>query len=485
MPNQYENPTSTPCGGGYTWVPQPVGVGTKGFGGPNPVLGFDSMVIDRGKFRNYYVPVTGAPAVTVTTNGDSEGNPYSPIMNATRPLDLYTTAVKFANNNNFVGFSKKKDDSSTLIAFTFPSIDVFKPISCIEIIYDLSFWQLNLPDNFTDISNCKAVDLVGVYASGITTVIATVYPTRIRANESEPNIQYSTGDNDTTSFQTIKIKTASDKTDRSAYPKFKQVYFRSNYTPSSLAFALKKIMFFSADRVNLRFSTGQKQLPCSAIGYSMLISGTLFPASSYVSVINVSSGQLGFSGSTDSSGVFTWPTNDRLIGCNCHVKIFSPDYTTGSPGFAQSLNLHMMVLSFPTFGPLADAFGFPQPYYGVIVGPAPFVQQFAFKGTSGFGTTPTYDAVTLISNLKPTIGTYTVTGIADADPFDILPLKDILTKKISPSYEINSGSITSYTNIFVDQYGIETPSDPYSGMPARATTFLSAYDRANKLSLSD
>ena len=51
MPEQYQNPTTKPCAGTYTWVPTV----SPQIGGVNPTLGFENLIIDRGAFRNYYL----------------------------------------------------------------------------------------------------------------------------------------------------------------------------------------------------------------------------------------------------------------------------------------------------------------------------------------------------------------------------------------------------------------------------------------------
>lgn len=471
MPDQYTNPDIKPCSGGYTWIPQT----SPNIGGVNPLLGFDSLVINRGKFRNYSVDIDGSSSILVKSEIDYLGYVYSPIINATRPLALSDQSVKFSNNSNFVALANPKKE--TLISFTFPSSDQSRPLSCIELVYDLSFWDGDSPVSGEDVTSFPAIDVIGVDSNNNEQSYGQLNLSSLRTNQSVDGLDTS---DQSAVFITQRIKLGTSETNRSDFPKIKTVYFKTLYQNSSLVFALKKIMFFTADRVNFRFDDDEKQLPCVALGYSMLISGTLYPLTSYVSTINVSGGTLGASGSTDSSGAFYWPQDNRLIGCNTHIKVFNPDYSTGSPGFAHSFNLHLIVVTFPTFGPLAAAFGFDQPWFGVVIGPYPFTQQLVFRGTAKVANN-NYLANTLVSSQKPPDGSYTVSAdnVDIGVVYQILALKSVLQKKQNISFESvanNSTSKTEYKNIFTDPFGIISESGVYSGYPARVTNYLQASD---------
>ena len=122
VPAAYENPTSQPCGGGFYWVPQT----PPNIGGVNPLLGFRTLVIDRGRFRNYIVPLQGKPDVTVTVTKKFRGDPNAPIYNATRPLDTfndsaYGTPIALGNNTNYVATSISKEDA-ILVNYTLPQM---------------------------------------------------------------------------------------------------------------------------------------------------------------------------------------------------------------------------------------------------------------------------------------------------------------------------------------------------------------------------
>ena len=490
VPAAYENPTSQPCGGGFYWVPQT----PPNIGGVNPLLGFRTLVIDRGRFRNYIVPLQGKPDVTVTVTKKFRGDPNAPIYNATRPLDTfndsaYGTPIVLGNNTNYVATSISKEDA-ILVNYTLPQYDANNPLSCIQITYDMSFYSGDSPVTNEKLSTTTGCDVYIVSYTGGQIKIGSLNPTRLRVNLEERNAVSFTGISDGSQFSTLKFKTANDQLNRSSYPKVKSVFIKNNYPGSSLTIVIKKIMFFTADRVNFRFSEGvgntSAQLPCSALGYSLLISGQFVPTSSYVSVIDVSTGQVNFSGGTDSSGRYTWPAFDRVVGCNTHVKVFNPDYVTNSPGFAHSLNLHLLIISFPfTPFPLATDLG-------VIIGPRPFYQQFIFRGTTNVVQNKNITVNTLQPKTKQQSGAYVVKATANEEnttgPFPVLPLSTIISKSDNPLYEFQSNLLDYTKQTFVNTYfdtngaqyfdknGGSIQSEAYYGAPARGASCLGAYD---------
>jgi len=481
-PGAYQNPDITPCGGGFRWSPQT----PPNIGGANPLRGFATMVIDRGRFRNYIVPITGAPDVTVISAKDHIGDPSAPIYNATRPLctfnsSLYGTPIVLGNNTNYVA---SKED--ILVSYGFPQYDYNNPLSCVQITYDMSFYSAESPISNEEIPDSAGCDIYITTMANSQVKIGTLPITRFRESPDEKNSSSLTGVGDGALFLNLKFKTAEDQLNRSSYPKVKNVFIKNNYPDSSLTIIIKKIMFFTADRVNLRFSGGSAQLPCGAIGYSLLISGQFVPTTSYVSTIDTSAGQLNFSGGTDSSGAFTWPPNDRIVGCNTHMKIFNPDYTSGSPGFAHSLNLHLLIISFPfTPFPLATNLG-------VIIGPRPFYQQFVFQGTSKVVDNDSITINTLQPTTKQQFGIYTVnsdtSGEQIAGPFTVLPLATIVKSSGSPMYEFQSDLIDytkqTFKNLYFNSEGVQyfddtggsVMSESYFGTPARGVSCLGAYD---------
>lgn len=467
----YQNPTVSICSGGFAWIPST----PPNIGGINALKGYDSLVIHRGAFRNYYVNQNGKSSVLANAASKFLGDPYSPIYNSTRPLTIVNQSLKPATGNNYVAYN-----STQFIQYTFPSSDQNLRLSCVQLEYDLSFLSGDSSFSLNGFSSVSAATVYGVLSNGNKIGIGTIGITRARTSSTENNIVYFNGVNDTAVFNTISLKTATDEINRNSYPILKGVYVESNYPNSSLVFALKKIMFFTADRVNFRFDSDQKQLPCSALGYSFAINGQFYPTASYVSTIDVSSGTIGFSGSTDSSGAFTWPSNDRTIGCNVHVKVFSPDYITNSPGFAHSFNLHLLILSFPIVAG-GDTIQSGQEYFGVIVGPKPFWQQMVFTGTSVPNNKGIVTVNTLVAKTQKQQGTYNVyeNGNNLNQQFTINALKSILSGSQNTSYEFIAtgiGASTTFKNYYVDTYGIITQSDSYSSQPARLQTYLNASD---------
>jgi len=492
-PAAYQNPDRQPCANGVSWVPQT----PPNIGGINPLLGFRTLVIDRGRFRNYIVPIEGSPDVTVSPAKIYRGDPSAPIYNATRPLDtfnnsVYGTSIKLADNTNYVATSSSKEDAQIVI-YTFPQYDANNPLSCVQITYDMSFYSGDSPVTSEAISTTAGCDVYIITSSGSQVKIGSLYLTRLRINLGEKNATSFTGISDGSQFSTVRFKTANDQLNRSSYPKVKSVFIKNNYPGSSLIITIKKIMFFTADRVNFRFSEGigtsSAQLPCNAIGYSLLISGQFVPTISYVSVIDTSSGQLNFSGGTDSSGAYTWPAFDRVVGCNTHIKVFNPDYVTNSPGFAHSLNLHLLIIS-STFTPFPLATNL-----GYIVGPRPFYQQLIFRGTTNIVGNDNITVNTLQPKTKQQSGVYTVNATGNeantTEPFRILPLSEILNKSDNPVYEFQS-DLQDYTkqafqNVYFDTNGAQyfdpkggaIQSESYYGGPARGVSCLGAYDNSS------
>jgi hypothetical protein len=63
LPPAYSNPDVFPCGGSYTWVPPyPPNIGNL-----NATIGFENLIIDRGKFRNYSVSTKGSSNINVSS----------------------------------------------------------------------------------------------------------------------------------------------------------------------------------------------------------------------------------------------------------------------------------------------------------------------------------------------------------------------------------------------------------------------------------
>ena len=504
-PEAYNNPDIFPCSGSYTWIPPtPPSIGSL-----NPTFGFNNLIIDRGKFRNYWVKVTGEKNIIVTSGVENEsiqGDLYEPIINSTRPLVL-GFSVKKSKNNNVVISPKGSSDLLIFDSLT----NISGRLSTIMIEYDLSFWvqdeilnsfqltseQLGALDRMkssgVDENNLSiflknllpnTIDLIGVDTSGneyvfpIDTDIKGVQITRLRNSLAESELVYQSvsSSNPATGplFSTVVLKIKQENLDRNAFPLIKKVFIRSKsqFENSSLVLVLKKITFYSADRVNFRHSNEEKMLPVNAVGYSMYVNGYWYPALAVVA------------GALSVGAGFYWPQDAKPNNPNIHVKLFNPDYKYNSPGFAQSLNLHLLIVAFPIFGPLADFLlpGVLLPYLGVIVSPLPFTKQLIFKGTSLSSSQTDLTAVIPSVSFKQNSGT--VTLLENGNPVfkkDIISLKKIIESgnNFYNSYEFTSSGSdkdTQFQNLYNDQFGIQTLSESYTGVPTRSTQFLQAFD---------
>jgi hypothetical protein len=473
MPDQYVNPTVKPCTGSYTWVPSV----PPNIGGINPLIGFKNLIIDKGSFRNYFVspktiPDTNAPKILLGKNTNT-GNRYSPIINATRPLDLNNRVVVANDDNVVCNYTSDKN----LIEFEFSASESVKPLSCIQITYDLSAFDPNIK------ADDSIIEIYGVDSAGKETKITDkIYLTRQRDSETEINLEYAQQlDSTGVKFTTKYFKTANEILNRDNFPKFKKIIFRANstYKDSFIIFVLKKIMFFTADRVNFRYDLDEKQLPCNAIGYSMFVNGSFYPEIGYQSVTGVIGGTIGATGSpTVSKGAESWPPGNRFTS-NIHVKLFNPEFRTNSPGFAHSLNLHLLIVSFPAFGEFGNSVlpGVLHPYFAVIVGPTPFTQQMIFYGNSVVQVGKKTLAVIPSATYKGITGQIEVKGIPGSKK--ILTYEKGANFVFKNQFYYESLGITTaeiFTNSYLDELGIPSNSEAYNGSLPRGSSTLQAQE---------
>lgn len=502
----YTNTFQGPCAGlAYAWSP-PI---TVQMNGADFTKGFGPLIIDRGKFRNYYVSKNGTttPNIIVSSPAKNiQGNIYSPVINATRPLAI-SVPVALSKNQNVV----IKGEQSDLIIFS-NLTSISGNLATVQIEYDLSFYvndpilskyKLNSSQQDALVSmqsNGVTPEKLSIFLDGLSPNVVHIYSdnteipfdisnkgiqiTRLRNTVSEKDLDFATESSDPSVgpvflTQTIKIK--NEVKDRNAFPNTKEIKFSidSSFLNSSLVFVLKKIMFFSADRVNFETGNGvgSSQLPCAALGYSMYVNGNWFPALSLASVAS------GVIEAGAYSNAFMWPQDARPGGPDVHVKVFSPDYRFNSPGFAHSLNLHIILVSFPFFGPLG-AFGLPGvslPWLVILIGPIPFVKQYIFTGTGSLSSENLKTVAIAQTPYKAKTGS--VILLDNAKPvktFNIMPLKQLLKgNNFYNTYEYNAIGVTSTTlfqNVFSDQYAITTKSNTYSGSPQRTSVYLNAYD---------
>ncbi len=465
MADQYQNPTKKPCSGTYSWVP----VTTPNIGGVNPIRGFANLIIDRGAFRNYWVLKNAAyppkddeknVTVSVPKGITTYGYSYSPVVNATRPLSL-DIFVKEGNGDNFVVTTSS---SEKFLEFIFKTTDASRALSCIQFEYDASYAYESVEQS--------VIAVYGVTQSGEEKLIKNLKATRLPSNVSASDLVFANSTTPSVKFITEKIKTseATDSlTNRNAYPKYKSIFFK-NINSSQLTFTLKKIMFFTADRVNFRYIDDTKQLPCAALGYSMLINGSYYP------------NRLAFAG--------VWPQQGRVKGANAHFKIFNPDFVTNSPGFAHSLNVRLQIVSFPIFPNGSIGFtiastllgDIASPYYGVIIGPTPFTQQLAFYGNSKSSNNNL--AVMSSANVKVNNGSATLFQ-ADQNTSitkQIVPYAQAVSQIKNNQFQYEVIGITtssSFKNKYTDLYQTESFSDVYQGSLKRKTQFLNAFEASS------
>jgi hypothetical protein len=287
--------------------------------------------------------------------------------------------------------------------------------------------------------------------------------------------------------------------DRNQYKAYKNIGLTLNskiasylINPADLVLCLKQIKFYTADRVNFRFSNEQ-QLPAQALGYSMTINAEFVPIAAYTPGLSVAGGTIASAAEAFFGGVFYVPPDLNPNGCNIHVKAFNPDYTSGSPGFAHSLSLHLIVISFPLFGPLANALlpGVLLPYFAVLTSPSPFPYQLVYYGTS---KTSSNNQIAVISQGTNQITNGTVSIYLDDTPLDkaqnlkILNYSSIVNAGAnfvnfvgsnSNYLEVPAASVkanSSFRNVYTDIYGSTTYSNAYKGSPERKTTYFYAYD---------
>jgi hypothetical protein len=480
MPEPYSNPDVTPCIGTYTWVPTT----PQNFGGLNFTTGFSSLIIDRGSFRNYWYRNLLEKNILVRTFSDNtlSGSPYNPVKNATRPLAL-GFPVKIGNGDN-VAISGVKIEN--LIEFDFLA-DSQKRLSCIQINYDLSVFANDDNYNFDLAPSPPAVLVYGKTSSGAEELIATdVFSglplTRVRNVPDESNLvsaSNSSSPGSGSNFVNFKIKIKEEILDRSKFPQYKSIIFKINPAiislPSSLVFVIKKIMFFTADRVNFRFAVGSDQLPCKALGYSMAIDGKFIPALALGASI-ASAGGSSFPGiSVGTTGLFFWPVILQ-DNCNIDVKLFNPDFVSNSPGFAHSLNLHIYVYTMPFFGPLGDFFlpGVIQPYFGVIMGPKTFTQQWIFYGNSNNKNLQLAVMNSALFKKNSGIVALQQDNNIVGEIKEIRPLVSGFESIIKNQFyyeQLGISTSGNFKNDYIDEFGIKSQSETYNGSVPRKSPF--------------
>jgi hypothetical protein len=559
MPDNYTNPPPQIGKGSYTWVPTPPNT----IGGINPLVGFDSLEIDRGAFRNYYYNSTISNNITIVeSKNTAKGKSYYPIRNSTRPLDLAGIVIDLRGLGGVYCVGADKD--VTLISYTITRYPD-RPMSSIECLYDLSFdihgpianvidkdqkaiYDFTLPggkvayDAFKTMrstsdpgvfrsnelillnylnsqKNFNLLDFYGILNSSASTNYSPIVIdgsniglniTRIRssiigdtsfsANSVFPNpnnVNYTTA---LVKLISRSALTNNTHNDRGQYKAYKGISIVLNSKvqsylsdPADLVLCLQKIKFYTADRVNFRFSNHQ-QLPAQALGYSIAINSLFSPVAAYVPGLSVAAGVIAGGAEADFGGVFVSPPDVNPNSSNIHVKIFNPDYTTGSPGFSHSLSLHFKVLSFPVFGPLAAALlpGVVQPYFAVLIGPVPFSTQLVYYGTSKVSNTNQIAAVSQGTN-QPLSGKFSVTmdsnSLANGQNLEVLNYNTVINTKANfvnfvgsnsnflevPAPSAKNNSV--FRNVYTDQYGTISFSNAYSGSPARSSVYFYAYDK--------
>ena len=508
----YTNSFQSPCAGAnYQWVP-PVAANMSG---SDFTQGYGPLIIDRGKFRNYYVPKDPSikSNITVSTGSGttSFGNPYSPIINSTRPLTL-DFATQLSKNQNI---SVYPQGSNPLIIFS-GLTSISGNLASIQATYDLSMYVGDplIPSlfNLTPIqqSALTSMQSIGVNPNDLTNFLEgltpipivisddknTSYPmglqlTRLRQKDNESQLEFVTDSSTDPSqgpyFNTQLIKIKDEQKNRDSFPEPSAVTFSAaaGFEKSSLCLIMKKIMFFTADRVNFETGVGigGTQLPSAAIGYSMYVDGFFYPAQS----VNSDGLEAG-----SYSNAMIWPQDNRPAGPDVNVKIFSPDYAENSPGFAHSLNLHVMVVAFPFIGPLGDALlpGVSQPWYIIIIGPIPFVKQYTFIGTSLLSDTTKKTVCVPSVSYKISSGTVALLqNKSTVANYDILTFANLVNSKTNfyNTYEYSAIGVTSSTlfqNSYTNEIGVQISSNTYQGSPQRSTVYLNAYDTLDSGSYS-
>jgi len=555
MPNNYENPDPKIGRGSYTWVPAPPqsigGINPlSGFDSLEIDRGsFRNCFYNSSSQSNInfqlskntvkgkaYYPIRNAsrPLQLGYTNVDTSGvgNIFCVGADQEAQLIAYTNIL----------YSSRP--MSTIECEYDLSFDIFGPIANQIIIdqksiYDFTqpggkeayaaFLEMRAGKNFksneaiflnfvNSLKNSSLVNFSGILNNSADTnynpILIDSLPvglniTRIRSSfvgdtpfsaslnfPAEQNVNYVTS-----SIKLISTNALSNNThnDRGQYKAYKNIAFVvsdkvSKYIskPADLVLCLKKVKFFTADRVNFRFSNDQ-QLPAQALGYSMTINTKFYPIASFVPFLSGGTGTIVAGLEANFGGVFYAPAPYIENGCNIHVKVFNPDYTTGSPGFAHSLSLYFIIISFPFFGPLGSFFlpGVIQPYFAVVIGPHPFFTQMVFYGTSSTSDETKKLVVLSQGTNQPTNGNISVSKDGTdiiAQNIKILNFSEIYNSgtdfvnsvgsKTNPLEvpDSNSKSTAQYTNIYTNIYGQQTRSNVYAGSPQRSTVYLNGYN---------
>jgi hypothetical protein len=521
MPSNYENPDFKPCAGGVNWSPDiPLTIGDV-----NPLRGFSLMEINKGAFRNYYFNSESDSNIGITTGVKcaTKYEKFYPIRNCTRPLQLSQALDLSGLDTPFM--ISPFAGNNFLINFVFKSFGD-RRLSSVDLVYDLS---INISGNilselkkqpvfdsvegrvvleelssgnysgFILFLNQKKIKFIDFYDSDgnpiqFDGVTAGISMTRFELNQNSgfPDLETL---KEKLVFVNIKfIDSNQNFNNRDSYKKYSSIQLRVNKEikqwlneTSDLIFTLQKIRFYTADRVNLNFSSETPQLPANAIGYSMSINLTLFPTGVYTQQIGTLGSLGGVTATTNFSGVFLTPPTDTP---NIHIKFFNPEKTSNSEGFAHSLGLRLVVISFPFLGPLGNFLlpGVTLPHVAIVIGPAAFNTQLSYTGTSvitgenksavvGQGKNAQVGTLRLKSN-----GQY-----IDNESITVISLAELLNKKNEkyiPSEYSELPIIAKETDELVNEYktlgGRIIISNKYSAQPQRLTSFLNAYDNLTK-----
>ncbi len=336
----YVNPDYKPPVGRYKWVPDRVPTG-----GDVPGPAYKPLTIERGQFRNDLPVVGGSGSLTITTGGeiyDTSGNELAvdhesinwPILAAFRPLSRPSSARGAAPTFPLI----LQSDGSNGWWWN-AELDSAARLSVIKLSYSLTVElddQTLLPylseedqdkiavylENPTDPPDvdwsqyrfAKLIAMVGadekefppIDTDGNTSELSLTDYQKTSVNKREVEIRFSEG-------RTSNL-----------YPLISSVKISNRYPIESLKISLYKVMLFEANRVNI-FAD---QLPCALLQYAYVVNFQFDPL----------------------QDTLIWPPTNSPNVPNFHVKIFSPDYPTSSPGFAHSFPLRFLIFSMPIFG---------------------------------------------------------------------------------------------------------------------------------------
>jgi hypothetical protein len=369
------NPPDKPFTGSLRWEPR---TPSSGFGGSNAIFGFNALRIERGRFRQDLPFENGAGSIEVGAVGMTSpaGSEGWPLLSAFRPLQnpsLYRgvpPSDPFAAEGAGLEWNASLRTPSRLSAVTFRyelTIDIRDPElpKHLESEEDQRALLAYLQD--PQANPRPKLDLSKLAFGKLTVTQGGEDKEFPEVETGQPRTQIAlTGfHDDRPAPKTVTIRfgapTANNPTDFATASALK---ISQRHKFETMRLKITKVMLFDAQRVNVPY----KNLPCSHLSYS-------FPVSFSVIV----GGQL--NGTLWYPNIGTTPT--------LYVKLFSPDQTSGSSGFAHAISLRFLLFALPqNIGPGSTSGGVVgansgggEIYRAIFIGPTPSTRSLRYTLT--------------------------------------------------------------------------------------------------------